>query len=84
MMICPDISQWQFNRLFGMGDKEWNRKLRMERRAKRVKKYLPDSIEYWNICQIIGTEIQKQQEARRLAAVMKEKEEAAQQEKMEE
>lgn len=84
MMICPDISQWQFNRLFGMGDKEWNRKLRMERRAKRVKKDLPAFIEYWNISQIITTEIKKQQRAKQLAAQLKAEEEAAQQKEMEE
>jgi hypothetical protein len=31
----PDLSQWQFNKMLGLGDKEHNRKLREERENKR-------------------------------------------------
>jgi type IV secretion system protein VirD4 len=35
MMYAPDLSEWQFNRMLGLGDKEHNRKLRKERENKR-------------------------------------------------
>ena len=35
MMYSPDLSQWQFNKMLGLGDKEHNRKLREERENKR-------------------------------------------------
>ena len=31
----PDLSAWYFNKLFGLGDKEHNRKVREERESKR-------------------------------------------------
>jgi len=36
MMYGPDLSQWQFNKMLGLGDKEHNRKLREERENKRA------------------------------------------------
>ena len=36
MMYAPDLSQWQFNKMLGLGDKEHNRKLREERENKRL------------------------------------------------
>jgi type IV secretion system protein VirD4 len=35
MMYGPDLSQWHFNKMLGLGDKEHNRKLREEREDKR-------------------------------------------------
>jgi type IV secretion system protein VirD4 len=35
MMFGPDLSQWQFNKMLGLGDKEHNRRLREERENKR-------------------------------------------------
>ena len=31
MMVSPDLSQWYFNRMCGLGDKEHNRRVREER-----------------------------------------------------
>lgn len=44
----PDISKWNFNRLYGMGNKEQNRKLREERESKRQERKDED-IKLWGI-----------------------------------
>ena len=38
IFYSPDLSHWLFNKLFGLGDKEHNRKVILERQAKRPKK----------------------------------------------
>ena len=38
ILYSPDLSQWLFNKIFGLGDKEHNRKVILERQAKRPKK----------------------------------------------
>ena len=35
MMVSPELSQWKFNCMCGLGDKEHNRKVREERERKR-------------------------------------------------
>ena len=44
----PDISQWSFNKFFGMGDEEHNRKLRLDRERNRIIKEMQD-IKLWGI-----------------------------------
>lgn len=44
----PDISKWKFNTLFGMGNQEHNRKLRLERENQRPVKEIED-IKLWGI-----------------------------------
>ena len=44
----PDISQWRFNKLFGMGNQEHNRKLRLDRETKRDTHDMED-IKLWGI-----------------------------------
>ena len=44
----PDISKWEFNRLFGMGDQEHNRNLRLERENNRPVKEI-ENIKLWGI-----------------------------------
>ena len=44
----PDISKWQFNKLYGMGNQEHNKILRKEREEKRVERTEKD-IELWGI-----------------------------------
>ena len=44
----PDISKWKFNTLFGMGNQEHNRKLRLERESQRPVKEIED-IKLWGI-----------------------------------
>lgn len=48
LMIAPDLSKWAFNSLFGLGDKEHNRKLREERENKRIERNSCNEIKIWN------------------------------------
>ena len=48
MTKLPDISKWKFNILFGMGNVEHNRKLRLERESKRAIKEI-ENIKLWKI-----------------------------------
>lgn len=65
VMYAPDLSCWQFNSLFGMGDKEYNLQLRRERQAQRIKHDISQEIELWGIWEVVKEEIEKQQEAKR-------------------
>jgi type IV secretion system protein VirD4 len=50
MMYAPDLSKWTFNRIYGLGNKEHNRKVREAReniREKRTAKI--NEMELWNI-----------------------------------
>ncbi|QAA32732.1 VirD4-like conjugal transfer protein, CD1115 family [Clostridium manihotivorum] len=38
IMYSPDLSQWQFNKMFGLGDKEHNRRVRELRENRRAKR----------------------------------------------
>lgn len=38
IMYSPDLSQWQFNKMFGLGDKEHNRRVRELRENRRTKR----------------------------------------------
>lgn len=49
MMQAPDLSKWYFNDLFGLGDKEHNRKIRQEREANRIARKAKNEIDTWNI-----------------------------------
>ena len=52
IMYAPDLSQWSFNQRFGMGNKEHNQRLRMERHQKRVDAkcgVTMEGIELWGI-----------------------------------
>lgn len=44
----PDISKWQFNKWFGMGNQEHNRQLRFDREQKREERKI-DDIKLWGI-----------------------------------
>lgn len=44
----PDLTHWLFNKMFGLGDKEHNRKIILERQSKRNKKSNDDiKLELW-------------------------------------
>jgi type IV secretion system protein VirD4 len=50
MMYGPDLSEWQFNKMLGLGDKEHNRKLREERENKRqIITDISKSVILWNV-----------------------------------
>ena len=49
IFYAPDLSNWFFNKIFGLGDKEHNRKVILERQEKRPKKLSSDiKMELWN------------------------------------
>lgn len=50
MMVSPDLSEWYFNRMCGLGGKEHNRKVREERERKRpILSDVNAEIPLWNI-----------------------------------
>ena len=50
IMFSPDLSEWYFNKMLGLGDKEHNRRLREEREQKRpVVTDVGKEIALWNI-----------------------------------
>ncbi|WP_455088858.1 VirD4-like conjugal transfer protein, CD1115 family [Peptoanaerobacter stomatis] len=49
IMKCPDISLWNFNKLFSMGDKEHNKRLRFMKNSQRETKIKEiKKVTYWN------------------------------------
>lgn len=49
IFYSPDLSNWLFNKIFGLGDKEHNRKVIVERQAKRPKKSSSEiEMKLWN------------------------------------
>lgn len=50
MMYSPDLSEWQFNRMMGLGDMEHNRELREKReKARPILSDITKDILLWNI-----------------------------------
>jgi len=49
MLRAPDLTQWTFNRMFGMGNQEHNRRLREEREAERPIRAADEAIQLWGI-----------------------------------
>lgn len=63
MMVSPDLSQWYFNRMCGLGDKEHNRKVREERERKRpVLTGTREDIPLWNIWVYYTKDLQMKEE----------------------
>lgn len=51
MTNAPDLSKWYFNKMYGMGDEEHNRKLREEReKARKVNEVR--QLELWDIADV--------------------------------
>lgn len=50
MMIAPDLSEWLFNIMYGLGDKEHNRKIREQRENQRmIRGEKVTDMDLWNI-----------------------------------
>lgn len=50
LMTAPDLSQWQFNKMLGLGDEEHNRQVREERERKRkIVTDIKQEIHLWEI-----------------------------------
>ncbi len=64
MMYSPDLSQWKFNKMLGLGDQEHNRKVREERENKRpINIDLNKEIQLWRIWVYYQREIIRQLQA---------------------
>lgn len=51
MTNAPDLSKWYFNKMYGMGDEEHNRKLREKREAARKINEVKQ-LELWDIADV--------------------------------
>lgn len=59
MMHAPDLSEWYFNKMCGLGDKEHNRKVREEReKARPILSDKMEEIPLWNIWVYCAKELQ--------------------------
>ncbi|ABW19452.1 VirD4-like conjugal transfer protein, CD1115 family [Alkaliphilus oremlandii] len=54
MMHAPDLSQWHFNKMLGLGDEEHNRLLRERRELARKAKSIDNDMDLWGIWHIYG------------------------------
>lgn len=62
MMVSPDLSKWQFNRMLGLDYQEHNRKVREERERKRpIMTETGGEIPLWNIWIYYVKELQMQE-----------------------
>lgn len=64
IMYAPDLSQWYFNELFGMGDEEHNKILRVERQKNRRQHNISPKIELWGIWDVIIDTVKRKQKAK--------------------
>lgn len=63
MMVSPDLSQWYFNQMLGLGNKEHNRKVREERERKRsILTSAEGDIPLWNIWVYYTKDLQMKEE----------------------
>ena len=70
IMYDPDLSQWYFNQLFGMGNPEFNRKLRIQRKAERIEHEVSQEIALWGIWLVIISEIKRKQKEQEMKKAM--------------
>ena len=70
----PDLSQWKFNKWFGLGDEAHNQQVRMQRRAARHQCDISTETPLWGIWNVFGDMIRetkrKQAEAAKAAALL--------------
>lgn len=59
MMTIPDLGKWQFNKLFGLGNKEHNRMTRQYRERKREERQGVNAIDLWNIWEFHKDQLKK-------------------------
>lgn len=70
MMYAPDLSQWYFNRMCGLGDPEHNRKVRESREAARpVLSKKTGEIPLWNIWVYYTKDLQLKEAQQKSAGV---------------
>lgn len=65
IMYSPDISSWYFNKLFGLGNKEHNRRVRTCRENERIARASTNEIDTWNIWEYFVEEEKGEKEKQR-------------------
>ena len=70
MMNAPDLSQWYFNKMCGLGDPEHNREVREAREAARpIRSKLTDDIPLWNIWVYYAKDLQLKEDRQKSQAL---------------
>jgi len=70
LMNAPDLSQWSFNKMMGLGDKEHNRKVREEREnARPIITSQTEKIPLWNIWVYYAKDLQLKETQQRVQAM---------------
>jgi type IV secretion system protein VirD4 len=54
IMYAPDLSEYSFNKMLGLGDKEHNRMVREIREGRRKVKKIGGDIDLWNVWELFG------------------------------
>lgn len=62
IFYAPDLSQWFFNSMLGLGDKEHNRKVRLARENIRPQRFVSEKMELWGIWDKYKNAMIKQQQ----------------------
>ncbi len=71
MMNAPDLAEWYFNQMCGLGDKEHNRKVREYREANRpIVSDGKEEIKLWNIWVYYTKDLQMKEERQRSQAAV--------------
>ena len=65
MTKAPDLSKWYFNRMFGLGDEEYNRQLREKREAERCCNEI-NEVKLWDIADVTKEVKKMLDEAKRI------------------
>ncbi|MGV8147039.1 MAG: VirD4-like conjugal transfer protein, CD1115 family [Alkaliphilus sp.] len=65
IMYSPDLSKWYFNKLFGLGTKEHNRRVRQHRENQRITRESKNEIDTWNIWEYFVEEERGEKEKQR-------------------
>ena len=52
IMYAPDLSEYSFNKMLGLGDEEYNRLIRESREKKRESRRISDDMNLWNIWEL--------------------------------
>lgn len=61
VFYSPDLSQWNFNKVLGLGNEEHNRKIRLARENMRPERKVSEKLELWGIWNIYKEAIVNQQ-----------------------
>lgn len=63
IMYAPDLSEWNFNTMFGLGDKEHNRKIRIYRDNNRPERTISHNMDLWGIWKHYQAKLEREKES---------------------